>query len=187
MFLEKRPYLYNARVELLIGFGRILEAAAICAENGNMLKAVKILSAPATYSVDHARPMIDYLLTGLRKSLTLGVVPAFSPTASKLLEHTDRLDKTIMTEPEIDEVNHFHPFNRRASHPRTFSSRCSKRSNVLTVQVSVRSPKVSSRQGMTPPLCCAWTISSHPLSGCGTSRLTRLKRHSTFTLTTSTC
>ena len=115
MFLEKRPYLYNARVELLIGFGRILEAAEICAENGDMLKAVKILSASATYSVDHARPMINYLLTGLRQSLTLGVVPASSPTASRLLGHVDRLDKNIMTEQEIDEVNPSHPFNRRAS------------------------------------------------------------------------
>ena len=155
MFLEKRPCLYNARVELLIGLSRILEAAGIYAENGNMLKAVRILSAPDTYCVDHARPMIDYLLVGLRQSLTLGVVPASNPTASRLLVHADRLDKSIMTESEIDEVNPFHLLNRRASHPRTFSSRCSKRSNVLTVQVSARSPKLSSRRGTTPPLCCA--------------------------------
>jgi len=115
VFLKKRPDLYKARIELLIDLGRILEAAEIYAENGNMPQAVRILSAPATYSVSHARPMIDYLLTGLRQSLILGVVPAFSPTASKLLVYTDRLDNNIMTELEIDEVNPFHPFNRRAS------------------------------------------------------------------------
>jgi len=145
VFLEKHPYLDNARVELLMDLGRILEAAQIHAKNGNMLKAGRLLSEPATYSVDHARPMIDYLLTGLRQSLTLGVVPASSPTASKLLGLADRLDKTIMTEQEIDEVNPSHPFNRRASCPRTYSSQCSKRSNVVTMQVSARLPTLSLR------------------------------------------
>ena len=136
MFLEKHTTLDDARVKLLIDLGRILEAARVYAKNGNILKAVKILSAPATYSVDHARPMIEYLLTGLHRSLTLGILSASSPTASKLLIHADRLDRSVMTKQEIYEVSPSHPFNLRALHPRTSSLQCSNRSSVPTVQVS---------------------------------------------------
>jgi hypothetical protein len=111
VFLEKRSDLEDAHVELLIDLDRILEAAEIPARNGNMLKAVKILSSSATYVVDHARQMIEYLLTGLRRSLTLGVFPSLesSPTVSKLLGYTDRLDRSVMTKQETDEVSPYHP------------------------------------------------------------------------------
>jgi hypothetical protein len=109
-FLENHG-LDEARVELLIDLGRIPEAAEILAKRGNMLKAVEILSAPATYSVDHVRPMIEYLLTGLRRGLTLGVLPISSPIASKLLVRAGRLDKSAMTKKEADEVSPSHPFD----------------------------------------------------------------------------
>ena len=182
-FLEKRPDLDNARVKLLIDLGRILEAADIYAKNGNMLKAVKILSAPATYSTDHARRTIEYLLTGLRRSLTFGVHPGSSPTASKLLGYADRLDRSVMTKQEIDEVSPAYPFHQWVLHPRTSSLQCSKQSNVLTVQVSARSPRLSLRWKMTLLLCYAWTISSHPLSDCETSHFTGFKHRSPFSLT----
>ena len=145
MFLEKRPDLEDARVKLLIDVGRVLEAAEIYAKNGNMLKAVRILSAPATYSADHARRTIEYLLTGLRRSLTFGVHPGSNPTASKLLGYADRLDRSVMTEQEIDEVSLSHPFSWQALHPGISSLQCLKRSNVLTVQVSAHSPRLSLR------------------------------------------
>ena len=102
-FLEEYD-LDEARVELLIDLGRILKAAAVHAKNGDMLKAVRLLSAPATYSVDHVRPTIEYLLIGLRRGLTLGVPPISSPVVSKLLVWADQLDKSAMTEQEVDEV-----------------------------------------------------------------------------------
>jgi len=95
----------EARIELLTDLGRIVEAAAVHAKNNDMLKAVMLLSAAATYSVDHVRPMIDYLLTGLRQGLTLGVPPMSNPITSKLLARVDRLDKTAMTKKELDEVS----------------------------------------------------------------------------------
>ena len=102
-FLEDYD-LDEARIELLIDLDRILEAAGIHAKNGDMLKAVILLSAPATYSADHVRPTIEYLLMGLRRGLTLGVLPTSSPAVSRLLVHADRLDKSAMTEQEVDEV-----------------------------------------------------------------------------------
>ena len=117
MFLENNRDLDEARVKLLIDLGRILEAAGVHAQNGNMLKAVEILAVPATYSVDHVRPTIEYLLTGLRRSLTLGILPASSPIASKLLARTDRLEKSAMTAQEVDEVSPSRTLDRRVLHP----------------------------------------------------------------------
>jgi hypothetical protein len=130
-----------------------------------MLKAVDMLSAPATYNVDHVRPMIEYLLTGLRRGLTLGVLPISSPSLQSYL-YADRLDKSAMTKQEANEVSPSHPFDWRVLHPGTSSLRCSKRSDVKTVQVSARSPRLSLGWGTTLLLCCAWTISSRPLSSC---------------------
>ena len=109
-FLEDQN-LDEARAKLLQELGRIPEAAAIHAKNGDMLKALKVLSAPASCSVDHARQMIEYLLTGLRRSLTLGAPPASSLIASGLLLHAARLDKSIMTKQETDEASPSHPFS----------------------------------------------------------------------------
>lgn len=100
----------DAHVALLIDSGRIREAAEIHARNGNMLEAVEILTTSA-HSVDHVRPTIEYLLTGLRQSLTFGVLPTPSSIASRLLVIADQLDKSAVTEGEIDEVGHSHSFN----------------------------------------------------------------------------
>lgn len=116
MFLESYADLDDARVELLMGMGRIREAAAVRAEHGDMLKAVEILSAPATYSVDHVRPTIEYLLTGLRRGFTLGIIPTSGTIASKLLLHGNRLNESTisaMTERESNEVSPSHPFNQQ--------------------------------------------------------------------------
>ena len=117
-FLEEYG-LDEARIELLIELGRIPEAAEIHVKNGDVLKAVEMLSMPAAHGVDHVRPMIEYLLTGLRRGLTLGVLPSSSPVTSKLLVLADRLDKTAMTAQEVDEVSLSHQLNLWAS-PLTF-------------------------------------------------------------------
>lgn len=117
MFLENNRDLDEARVKLLIDLDRILEAAGVHAQNDKLLKAVEILTAPATYSVDHVRPTIEYLLTGLRRSFTLGILPASSPIASKLLARTGRLEKSAMTTQEVDEVIPSRPLDRRVLHP----------------------------------------------------------------------
>ena len=117
-FLEEYG-LDEACIELLIELGRIPEAAEIHVKNGDVLKAVEMLSMPAAHGVDHIRPMIEYLLTGLRRGLTLGVLPSSSPVTSKLLVLADRLDKTTMTAQEADEVSPSHQINLRAS-PLTF-------------------------------------------------------------------
>ena len=104
-FLENRADLNDAHARMLIDLGRICDAAEIYAKNSNTLKAVKILSEPTTYSVNHVRPMINYLMTGLWRDLSLGMPPASSSTASKLLAYADRLDESAMSEQEIDEVS----------------------------------------------------------------------------------
>jgi len=133
----------EACIKLLTHLGRIVEAAAIHAKNDDMLEAVKLLSVPATYSVDHIRPMINYLLTGLRRGLTLGVPPTSNPITSKLFARTDRLDHTAMTDKELYEVSPYPSFDPRVLRPSTPSLRCLKQSDVLTVQVSARSPRLS--------------------------------------------
>ena len=107
-FLEDHG-LDEAHIKLLRELGRILEAARIHAGNGDVLKAVEMLTAPTARNVDHMRPTIEYVLTGLRQGLTLEVPPTSSPTVSKLLVFADRLDKSAMTGQEVNEVNLFRP------------------------------------------------------------------------------
>ena len=101
-FLEEYG-LDEARTELLIELGRVPEAAGIYAKNGDMLKAVEILTASA-HNIHHVRPAIEYLLTGLRRTLTLGILPMASAAASKLLVIADQLDTSFVTEQEVGEV-----------------------------------------------------------------------------------
>jgi len=103
----------DAHVTLLIDSGRIREAAEIHARSGNLLEAVETLTASA-HGVDHVRPTIEYLLTGLRQSLTFGILPTPGSIASRLLVIADQLDKSAMTEGEIDEVSPSHSSNRWA-------------------------------------------------------------------------
>ena len=106
-FLKERRWLDEARISLLTQWGRILEAAEICAENGDMLRAVKLLIASGVRDVHHVRRTIEYLLAGLRRDLTLGVSPT-TPIVSKLLSFTGRLDRGAMTQQEVSEVNLSH-------------------------------------------------------------------------------
>ena len=118
VFLEDYD-LDEARAELLIHFGRILDTAATHARDGDMLKAVEMLSTSAPYNVDHARQMIKYLLTGLQRGLTLGVVPKLSSIASQLLTLVDRLNKSAIRKQEANEVSPLHPFTWRVLRLRT--------------------------------------------------------------------
>ena len=153
-FLEDHG-LDEAHIKLLRELGRILEAARIHAGNGDMLKAVEMLTAPTARNVDRMQPMIEYLLTGLRQGLTLGVLPTSNSVVSKLLVLAGRLDKSTMTGQEANEVSLFHPFDLRVSYPNISSLRCLKQSNALTVQTSVCSPRLSLRRGKTRLPCCA--------------------------------
>jgi len=177
----------EARIKLLIELGRIPEAAGIHAKNGDVLKAIEMLSAPAAHGVDHVRPMIEHLLAGLRRELTLGILPTSSPVAPKLLIFAKRLDKSAMTEHEVNEASPSHQLNRWDLHPSNPSLQCLKQSDVTTVQAFARSPKLSLGKGKTSLLCCAWTVSSHLLPSCEISCLPKFRHRSPFTLTTSTC
>ena len=108
-FLEDYD-LDEARVKLLEELGSILEAARIHAKNGDLFRAAEILTTSA-HSVDHARPAIKYLLTGLWRNSTIGVLPTSDPISLKLLRLGDRLDKSAMTKQEVDEVCRSCPFN----------------------------------------------------------------------------
>jgi hypothetical protein len=113
-FLEEYD-LDEARVKLLIRLGRVLKVAEIYAKDGDMLKAVEILSASSARNIDHARQMTKYLLTGLQRGFTFGVLPKSDSVALKLLTPTDRLNRSAMTVQEADEVSPSHPFIRRVS------------------------------------------------------------------------
>lgn len=102
----KKWGLDEARTKLLTELGRVLEASAIYAKNGDFVKAVEALSASTTRSADHVRLMIEYLSKGLRRGFTLGVTitPSSSPTLLRLLALVDRLDGDATTERGFDEV-----------------------------------------------------------------------------------
>ena len=110
-FLEEYG-LDEARIKLLVVLGRTPEAAETHARNGDILNAVEILSMPTTRGVDQMRPMIKYLLIGLRRGLTLEVLPSSSPATSRLLVLADQLDTRAMTEQEANEVSPSRQFNR---------------------------------------------------------------------------
>ena len=101
----------EARVKLLVQLDRIPEAAEVYAKNWDMLKAVELITTHDNHGVDYVRRTIEYLLTGLRRGLTLGVLPTSSPTVPKLLSFTGRLNKGVMTKRELDEVNLSHQFD----------------------------------------------------------------------------
>ena len=94
----------EARVKLLKELGRIREAAEIYAKNGELLKAVEILTVSTAHNASYARPAVEYLLTGLRRYLTLGVLTTSNPIASKLLALADQLDKRAVPKQEVNEV-----------------------------------------------------------------------------------
>ena len=85
--------------------GKVLESARIHAEEGDMLKAVETLTTSTVQSVDHVRPAIEYLLTGLWRSLTIGAPPSSTPIVSELLGLATRLDRDAMTQQEADEAS----------------------------------------------------------------------------------
>jgi len=108
-FLEDYD-LDDARAKMLKESGRVLESAVIHAKEGDMLKAVETLSTSETVSsVDHVRPTIEYLLAGLWRGLTFGVLPTSTSIFSDLLGLVDRLDRSAMTKQEVDEASHSHP------------------------------------------------------------------------------
>ena len=186
MFL-KNCSLDEARAKLLVQLGRILEAAEVYAKNWDMLKAVELLTTSDTHDVDFARRRIEYLLAGLQRDLTIGLLPTSSPTASKLLSFTGRLDKGAMTKQEVNEVNIFYGFDLRVLHSSTPSLQCLKQSSVPIVQASARSRGPLLRLGITPPLCSAWITFSRPLPSYEVSRSPRFRHRSPFSMTTFAC
>ena len=109
-FLEDYD-LDEARAEMLKESGRDLESAKVHAKEDNMLKAVETLTT-AVHRVDHVRPTIEYLLTGLWRGLTLWALPTSTPIISELLGFADKLDTSAMTDREVDEVSSSRLFNR---------------------------------------------------------------------------
>ena len=95
----------EARAKMLKESGNILESARIHAKKGDMLKAVETLTASTILGVDRVRPTIEYLLTGLRRGLTLEMLPTSAPAVPGLLGFVDRLDRSAMTEQEANEVS----------------------------------------------------------------------------------
>jgi len=102
---------FGEMVEIITQHSNALEVTDIHAKNSDMLKVVEVLiTSQAAHSADYMRLTIKYLLTGLWQCLTLGVPPASSPTALKLLVYADmKLDNGAMTEQEVDEVSLSHP------------------------------------------------------------------------------
>ena len=103
-FLEDYD-LDEARAEMLKESGKVLESARIHAEEGDMLKAVETLTTSTVQSVDYVRPAIEYLLTGLWRGLTIGASPSSAPIVSELLGLAGRLERSAMTQQEVDEVS----------------------------------------------------------------------------------
>lgn len=95
----------EARAEMLKESGKVLESAGIHAKEGDMMKAVETLTS-VIRSVDHVRPTIKYLLTGLWRGLTFGVPPTSTPIVSELLGLTGRLDRNAMTKQELNEASY---------------------------------------------------------------------------------
>ena len=105
-FLEDYD-LDEARAEMLKESGRVLESARIHANEGDMLKAVVTLTTSAVQSVDHVRPAIEYLLAGLWQGLTFGALPSSTPIVSELLGLAGGLDRSAMTQQEVNEESLF--------------------------------------------------------------------------------
>lgn len=101
----------DARAKMLKESGRVLESAEIHANEGDMLKAVETLTDSAVHNGEHARTTIEYLLAGLWRGLTFGVLPTSTPIVSELLALASKLDRRAMTKQEVDEVSHFHSFS----------------------------------------------------------------------------
>jgi hypothetical protein len=179
--------LEEARVKLLLKLDRTLEAAAIYAKKGDILKAVETLSPFIARNVDFARRMIEYLLIGLRPGFTLGFTPSGNPTISKLLSFANQLEKIATMEQEFNEVGFSHLFGWKISHFFTSSSRCSRRSNLLTFQLSEPLQRVSSGRRKILLLCCAWTSSSRLLLSFKICNFSRFRHRSRSTLTTFGC
>lgn len=176
----------EARIKLLLEQNRILEASAVHAGKGDVLKAVEMLSTVTARDVDVVRRMVKYLLTGLRPGFTLETTPSsFDSTISRLLVLADQLDKATVAEQGFDEVGTSHPLNREITHSFTSSLRCIKRFTMLTTQLSARLPGLFSRWGTILLLCFAWTTSSRPLPSSNTSRFPRLGHQTPSTLTIS--
>ena len=147
----------EAHTKLLTELGRVLEAAAIYAKKGDLVKAVETLSASATHHVDHAQQILQYLLTGLRRSFTLGITitQTTSSTISRLLVLADQLHKSAEMKQGFDEVRSSHSFSGRIFQPYASSLQCFKQLETTTMQPSACSPRHSSGQEMTSLLCCA--------------------------------
>lgn len=104
VFLEDYD-LDEARATMLRSRGKVLEAAEAHARDGRVLEAVEVLLECSTPSVEESKMAIRYVLTGLWKRMSFGVRFCRSDTTtSNLLEISFRLDSSVMTKDQVDEV-----------------------------------------------------------------------------------
>ena len=104
VFLEDYD-LDEARATMLQSKGKALEAAEAHAKDGRVLEAVGVLLEPSTPTIEESKMAIRYVLAGLWKRLSFGVRFSRSDTiTSSLLEISLRLDSSVMTKDEADEV-----------------------------------------------------------------------------------
>ena len=103
-FLEDYD-LDEARAIVLQSRGKALEAAEAHAKDGRVLEAVGVLLKSPTPCVKESKMAIRYVLAGLWKRMSFGVgFHRSDATATSLLEVSSKLDSSVMTMDEADEV-----------------------------------------------------------------------------------
>ena len=103
-FLEDYD-LDEARATVLQSRGKALEAAEAHAKEGRVLEAVGVLLERDTPTVEESRMAICYVLAGLWKRMSFGIrFRRSDTTTTSLLRISSRLDSSLMTEGEMDEV-----------------------------------------------------------------------------------
>ena len=104
VFLEDYD-LDEARATILQSRGKALEAAEAHARDGKVLEAVGVLLEGPTPTIEESRMAIHYVLAGLWKHMSFGVGFRRSNTAAtSLLDISFKLNPSVMTEDEVDEV-----------------------------------------------------------------------------------
>jgi hypothetical protein len=104
VFLENYD-LDEARATIFKSRGKALEAAEAHAKDGRVLEAVGVLLEQEAPSTEESRMAICYALAGLWKRMSFGVGFLQSDTiTTSLLQILSRLDTSVMTEDEVDEV-----------------------------------------------------------------------------------
>ena len=103
-FLEDYD-LDGARATVLQSRGRALEAAQAHAKEGRVLEAVGVLLECDSPAVEESRMAIRHVLAGLWKRMSFGIrFRRSDTTTTSLLRISSRLNSSLMTKDEMDEV-----------------------------------------------------------------------------------